>query len=65
MEYVVELDNSRGNKVAGYKMLHNIEDHNCGPDWGSIILKMSQNVAKSMAYMINQLAGDFHQGGCL
>ena len=27
--------------------------------------KLSQNIAKSMVYTINQLCGDFQQGGCL
>ena len=26
---------------------------------------MSQNIAKSMAYIINHSCGDFQQGGCL
>ena len=30
-----------------------------------IALKMSQYIAKSMAYTINQSCGDFQQGGCL
>ena len=28
-------------------------------------LKLSQNIAKSMAYIINQSCGDFQQGGYL
>ena len=32
---------------------------------GPIALKLSQNIAKSMAYIINQSYGDFQQGGCL
>ena len=32
---------------------------------GLIALKLSQNIAKSMAYIINQSYGDFQQGGCL
>ena len=28
-------------------------------------LKLSQCIAKSMAYIINQLCGDFQQAGCL
>ena len=31
----------------------------------TIALKLSQNIAKSMAYIINQSYGDFQQGGCL
>ena len=27
--------------------------------------QLSQNVAKSLAYIINQSCGDFQQGGCL
>ena len=30
-----------------------------------LALKLSQNIAKSMAYIINQSYGDFQQGGCL
>ena len=30
-----------------------------------IALKLSQNIAKSMSYIIDQLCGDFQQGGCL
>ena len=36
-----------------------------GPQGGPIALKLSQNIAKSMAYIINQLYGDFQHGGCL
>ena len=36
-----------------------------GPQGDPIALKLSQNIAKSMAYIINQLCGDFQQGGCL
>ena len=36
-----------------------------GPQGSPIALKLSQNIAKSMAYIINQLCGDFQQGGCL
>ena len=32
---------------------------------GPSTLKLSQNIAKSMAYNIDQLCGDFQQGGCL
>ena len=32
---------------------------------GPIALKLSQNIAKSMVYIINQPYGDFQQGGCL
>ena len=32
---------------------------------GPIALKLSQNIAKSMAYIINQSYGDFQQGGYL
>ena len=32
---------------------------------GPIALKLSQNIARSMAYIINQSCGDFQQGGCL
>ena len=32
---------------------------------GPIELKLSQNIAKSMAVIINQSSGDFQQGGCL
>ena len=32
---------------------------------GPIAIKLSQNVAKSMVYIINQSYGDFQQGGCL
>ena len=30
---------------------------------GPIAVKLSQNIAKSLAYIINQLCGDFQQGG--
>ena len=30
-----------------------------------IALKLSQNIAKSMVYIVNQSCGDFQQGGCL
>ena len=30
-----------------------------------IALKLSQNISKSMAYIINQSCGDFQVGGCL
>ena len=36
-----------------------------GPQGGPIALKLSQNIAKSMAYIINQSCDDFQQGGCL
>ena len=29
------------------------------------MLKMSQNIAKTMAYIMNESGGDFQQGGCL
>ena len=35
------------------------------PTRSPIALKLSQNIAKSMAYIINQSCGDFQQGGCL
>ena len=34
-------------------------------DMVPIGLKMSQNIAKFMAYIMNKLGGDFKQGGCL
>ena len=36
-----------------------------GPQGGPIALKLSQNIAKSMVYIINQPYGDFQQGGYL
>ena len=36
-----------------------------GPQGGPTALKLSQNIAKSMPYIINQSYGDFQQGGCL
>ena len=36
-----------------------------GLEWGPIALKMLQNIAKSMAYIMNKLGGDFLQGGYL
>ena len=36
-----------------------------GSQGGHIALKLSQNIAKSMVYIINQSYGDFQQGGCL
>ena len=35
------------------------------PQGGPMALKLSQNTAKSMVYIINQPYGDFQQGGCL
>ena len=35
------------------------------PQVGPIALKLSQNIAKSMPYIINQSCRDFQQGGCL
>ena len=35
------------------------------PQGGPIALKLSQNIAKSMAYIIDQSCGDFQQGGFL
>ena len=35
------------------------------PTGGPIALTLSQNIANSMAYIINQSCGDFQQGGCL
>ena len=34
-------------------------------NWGHIALKMSQNVAKSMTYMVSHLGCDFQPGSCL
>ena len=36
-----------------------------GPQGGPIALKLSQNIAKSMVYIINQPYGDFQQGAWL
>ena len=36
-----------------------------GPQGGPTTLKLSQNIAKSMVYIINQSYGDFQPGGCL
>ena len=36
-----------------------------GLELGPIALKMSQNIDKSMVYIMNQLGADFQQGGCL
>ena len=51
-------------KVAGYSGALHFSRLN-GPQGGPIALKLSQNIAKSMAYIINQPYGDFQQGGCL
>ena len=47
-------------EVAGYSGALHFSKWN-GPQWGPIALKRSQNIAKSMAYIINQLYGDFQQ----
>ena len=50
--------------VAGYSGALHFSRWN-GPQRGPIALKLSQNIAKSMVYIINQSYGDFQQGGCL
>ena len=51
-------------KVAGYSGALHFSKLN-GLQGGPIALKLSQNIAKSMVYIINQSYGDFQQGGCL
>ena len=51
-------------EVVGYSGALHFSRWN-GPKGGLIALRLSQNIAKSMAYIINQLYGDFQQGGCL
>ena len=50
--------------MAGYSGALHFSRSN-GTQGGPIALKLSQNIAKSMAYTINQSYGDFQQGGCL
>ena len=49
-------------EVAVYSGALNFSRCN-GPQGGPIALKLSQNIAKSMAYIINQSCGDFQRGG--
>ena len=51
-------------EVAGYSEAQLFYRWN-GLEWGPIALKISQNIAKTMAYIINESGGDFQQGGCL
>ena len=51
-------------KVAGYSEFQKFSRWN-DLEWGPIALKMSQNIAKVMAYIMNKSGGDFQQGGCL
>ena len=51
-------------EVAGYSRALHFSRSN-GPQGGPIALKLSQNIAKSMVYIINQSYGDFQQGGYL
>ena len=51
-------------KVASYRWALHFSRWN-GTQGDPIALKLSQNIAKSMAYIINQSCGDFQQGGCL
>ena len=50
--------------VAGYSGALHFSRLN-GPQGGPTALKLSQNIAKSMVYIVNQSCGDFQQGGCL
>ena len=51
-------------EVAGYGGALHFSRCN-GPQGGPISLRLSQNIAKSMAHIISQLCGDFQQVGCL
>ena len=51
-------------KVVGYNRAQQFSRWN-GLKWGFIVFKMSQNIAKFMAYIINQSSSDFQQDGCL
>ena len=51
-------------KVAGYSKAQQFLRWN-GLEQGRIALKMSQNIAKSMAYVINESSGDLQQSGYL
>ena len=51
-------------KVASYSEAQEFSRSN-GLEWGPIVLKMLQNIAKSKAYIMNESGGDFQQGGCL
>ena len=51
--------------VAGYSKAQLFSRWN-GLDYSPILLKISQNIAKFMAYIVNDdLGDDFQQGGCL
>ena len=51
-------------KLAGYSGALHSQGEMAHKE-ASIALKLSQNIVKSMAYIINQSCGDFQQGGCL
>ena len=51
-------------EVAGYSEAQQFSIWN-GLEEGPIALKMSQNIDKSMAYIMSESGGDFKQGGCL
>ena len=51
-------------KVAGYSEVQYFSGWN-GLEWGPIALKMSQDIAKTMAYIMNESGADSQQGGCL
>ena len=51
-------------EMEGYSSAQQFSRRN-GLQGGPIALKLSQNVAKSMAYIIDQSCGDFQQGGCM
>ena len=51
-------------KVAGYSKAQQFLRWN-GLESGSIVLKMSLNIDKSMLYIMNESGDEFQQGGCL
>ena len=48
-----------------YIWVDNFQGEIRSPQGGPNALTLSQNIAKSMAYIINQLGDDFQRGGCL
>ena len=54
-----------GEPRSGGKQLSSVIFELKQPIRSPIVLKLSQNIAKSMAYIINQSCGDFQQDGCL
>ena len=51
-------------EVVGYSKGQHVFSWN-GLEWGPIELKLSQNITKSMAYIMDKSGGDFQQGSYL